>query len=134
MAFASLGMMNDRNYWQRVLPPWPVVPARLWLTGAGAGLAVLNLIFERELWPGHPQAGRWGWATLALLLLAGGGQALVVLWRWPAAYAGPRWVRLVLRGLVWPACLGIAILLLGLLLGLSYLLAVAPSGLMPGQD
>ena len=43
--------MNDRNYWQRVLPPWPVVRARLWLAGAGgwlAGwLAVFNLVFER---------------------------------------------------------------------------------------
>ena len=117
-----------------MLPPWPVVPARLWLAGAGAGLAVLNLIFERELWPGHPQAGRWGWAALALLLQAGGGQVLVVLWRWLAAYIGPDWKRLVLRGLLWLACLGIAILLLGLLLGLSYLLTVSPSGLLPGQD
>ena len=103
-------------YWQRVLPPWPVVPARLWLTGAGAGLALLSLIFRQEIWPSHPQAQLWSWATLILLVQAGGIQAIGVLWRWPAAYAGPGWMRLLVHGVAWAAGIGIAILLLLLLL------------------
>lgn len=80
--------------WGRnVLPPWPVVPPRLWATLAGCGLVLLNLAFEREIWWQHPQAGRWSWAVLCGLLLAVGAQTIPVLWRWPDAYRGPALLR-----------------------------------------
>ena len=122
-----------KPYWQRILPSWPVVPMSLWLTGAGAGLAVLNLIFRQEIWPAHPQAEHWTRAILLGLMLAGGVQVIYVLWRWLQTYAGPNWLRLALRIGVAAACIGIAILLL-LLLVLSCIEVLNPVGLMPDQD
>lgn len=108
--------MDNQKYWQRALPPWPVVPARLWLTGAGASLVVLNLIFRQEIWPSHPLAESWSAALLVLLVLAGGLQTIGVLWHWPQNYAGPTWLEVALRGAATAASIGIAILLLLLLL------------------
>ena len=105
----------------------------LWLTGAGAGLAVLNLIFRQEIWPAHPQAAPWTWAILLGLLLAGGLQVMCVLWRWPQTYAGPNWMRLALRIGIGATCIGIAIILLVLLV-VGYMVVLSPSGIMPDQD
>ena len=106
----------SNSYWQRVLPPWPVVPARLWLTGAGCGLAMLSLIFRQELWPSHPQMELRSWVAMLLLVQAGGVQAMAVLCRWSRAYVGPGWMRLTVRVVAWAVGIGIAILLLILLL------------------
>lgn len=104
--------MDSRNYWQRALPPWPVVPARLWLTGAGTALVVFSPVFNEEIWLSHPLAVPWGLALLGLLVLAGGVQAIGVLWRWPQNYAGLGWLKAALRGAAAAASIGIAILLL----------------------
>ncbi len=89
------------------LPPWPVVPPRLRATAAVAGLAVLSLVFERELWPNTPSAGAMGWGLLLLALVAAGPQVALVLWWWPAAYAGPRWLKLLFQLLARGAALGL---------------------------
>ena len=111
----AVPMMN-RNYWQHVLPPWPVIPPRLWLTGAGVGLAILSLVFGQEIWPAHPQAERWALATLILLMQMVGIQAIVVLCRWPSTYAGPGWMRLAMRSVAAVGSIGIGIILVFLLL------------------
>jgi hypothetical protein len=82
---------------RRLFPSWPVPPPALWLTGAaclGCGLA---LWFEAELWTSRGEARRWVLTTLFVLLLAGLWQLLHLLWRWLAAYPGPRWMALLLR-------------------------------------
>ncbi len=76
----------------QVLPPWPVVPPRLWATAAVAMLAGLSLFFEHELWSHTPSAGSVSFALLLGALVAAGPQVAQVLWRWPLAYAGPRWM------------------------------------------
>ncbi|MGI4884365.1 MAG: hypothetical protein ACRYFR_05335 [Janthinobacterium lividum] len=79
----------------RWLPPWPVVPSRLWATAAVAALAVLSLALRRELWPHTPRAEAVSKAVLLGALVAAGPQVARVLWRWPAAYAGPRWLSML---------------------------------------
>ncbi|AMJ66855.1 hypothetical protein AXW84_16535 [Hymenobacter sp. PAMC 26628] len=101
-----------------------MVPPRLWATAAVAALAVLSLVFERELWTRPGPAWLVSAAMLLGALVAAGPQMAWVLWRWPAAYAGPRWLGilfeigaravavglLVLEAL---CCLGLALLLAG---------------------
>jgi hypothetical protein len=89
--------------------PWPVVPPRLWGTAAASAVAIISLVFNQEIWPHHPQAKQWSWLVLALLLQAGAIQIIMVLWGWPAAFAGPGWMRLLLRAVVLAAIVGIAV-------------------------
>ena len=94
-----------------MLPAWPVVPPRLWLTAGAAGLACCSLAFEQELWPRHP--GAWGWSVAVLVasVLVGMFQVDHLLWRWAGAYPGPRWIRFLLKlGLALLKALGIAVL------------------------
>ncbi len=101
-----------------MLPPWPVVPPRLWATLAGCGLAVLSLVFEREIWWQHPQARSWGWALLCGLLLAAGAQTIPVLWQWPDTYQGPALLRPLFRLATIIGSIAIAVLLPPLLFAL----------------
>lgn len=83
--------------WKRLFPNWPVPPLALWLTGAACLLCGLALCFEKELWTDRGDTRRWLVTTLLVLLLASLWQALLMLWRWLAAYSGPRWMALLLR-------------------------------------
>ena len=98
------------NPWKHWLPPWPVVPPRLWATAVGAVLAVFSLVFQRELWPHTPGAVAASGAMLLLALVAAGPQVAAVLWRWPAAYAGPRWLRVLFWAAARGAALGLLVL------------------------
>lgn len=102
----------NRNW----LPPWPVVPARLWLTAAGGVVAALSVIFQREIWPHHPKAERWSLIVLGVLVQGGGIQLIKVLMAWRRAYQGPRWGQLLMACAVFPACFAGALLLLGVFL------------------
>lgn len=106
---------------RRLFPSWPVPSPALWLTGAaclGCGLA---LLFQGELWTNPATASRWTFVILCLLLAAGIWQTLRLLWRWLAAYPGPRWMALLLRlallggtvAAVLPAIVLLALALLG---------------------
>ncbi|HEX8426369.1 MAG TPA: hypothetical protein VF639_08770 [Hymenobacter sp.] len=89
--------MITQSEWQRLLPARPVVPARLWLVVAAVAVAAVNLGFRDEIWPNTPGAYRL-WQVVALASVAGlGAELLLVLWRWPQAYAGPRWARFLFR-------------------------------------
>ncbi len=104
-----------RNYWKLLLASTPVLPLRLWATGGAIGLVGLSLYFNKELWPHHPQAQNWGWATLVFLLLAAGAQTIIVLWKWPGPYVGPAWLQLLIRAASSVIGIGIAVLMLPLL-------------------
>ncbi|WP_201981429.1 hypothetical protein [Hymenobacter rubidus] len=93
----------------------PELPPRLWLTGLAIGLAILSLIFRKELWPHHRQALSWNLALLALLLLAAGGQTMAALKQWAVSCAGPAWLRLLIRAVSTVVSIGIAILMMPLL-------------------
>ena len=109
----------NRTYWKSLLPAWPVVPPRLWLTAGVAGLACLSLGFEQELWSRHPAAWRGSVAVLVVSFLAGMFQVDGLLWRWADAYPGPRWIRFLLRlALALPRALGI--------MGIAILALLAP--------
>lgn len=92
------------------LPPWPLVPPRLWLTVAGVGLAGLSLWFKEEIWPNRPHVGLWAWAAITLLVGAAGWQAVRVLLAWPFTYDGPRWMRFLLGCVALAVGIGIAII------------------------
>ena len=104
-----------QNQWKQLLPAWPAVPPRLWLTAAGVGGTGLCLVFRKEIWPHRWQAEAWSWATLLLLLFFGGIQVIWLLKSWPDAYAGPRWMRLILRGIALVVGFGIGMIMLLLL-------------------
>jgi hypothetical protein len=108
----------------RWLPPWPVVPPLLWATAAVAALAVLSLAFGRELWSNPSRARSVSEDVLLGALVVAGPQVALVLWNWPLAYAGPRWLGVLfevgaraaalgLLGLEALCCLGLALLLAG---------------------
>lgn len=99
------------SYIKSILPAWPVVPARLWLTLAGVGLAMLSLVFRAELWATTPHAESWNWSVLLLMLLASWLQTLPVVWGVSLTYTGPWWMRLLLM-LVAVSFVGFSILLL----------------------
>lgn len=89
--------MITQTEWKRLLPAWPVVPARLWLMVAAVAVAAVNLCFYSEIWPNTLGAYRL-WQVVALASAAVlGAELLLVLWRWPLAYTGPRWVRFLFR-------------------------------------
>ena len=86
-----------KTNFKQVPPPLPPVSPRLWFTAVGVGLAGLSLCFQRELWPHQPQAPLWSAALLVALLLWGWFQGQQLLLRWVDAYAGPRWMRFLLK-------------------------------------
>ncbi|TPG67327.1 hypothetical protein [Hymenobacter nivis] len=100
----------------RWLPPWPVVPPLLWATAAVAVLAVLSLVFKHELWTRPGRAGSGSAAVLLGALVVAGPQVARVLWNWPAAYAGPRWLGILFEVGTRAAAVGLLVLeLLGCL-------------------
>lgn len=103
--------------------PWPVVPPRLWGTAAACALSIISLVFNQEIWPHYPQARQWSWLLLAVLLQAGATQVILVLWTWPTAFAGPGWMRLLLRMVVLAAIVGIAVVQVWLLVIGCFVLA-----------
>ncbi|UOQ99114.1 hypothetical protein MUN81_06375 [Hymenobacter sp. 5317J-9] len=105
-----------QHHLRHLLPHWPEVPPRLWLTAAGIVLAGLSLWFEQEIWRETEPARFWTWVVLTLLLLAGGLQTIGVLLRWPASYNGPRWLRLALGCAALALGLGVALITLALCL------------------
>lgn len=99
----------------QLLPLWPVVPLRLWLT-AGLGLvAAANLVFRDEIWPHTPGAEAVGWPSLLIVCVACLLQVAAVLNQWGKSYAGPRWAQLGFRlciGLSLVGCLAVATVML----------------------
>ncbi|WP_216680164.1 hypothetical protein [Hymenobacter siberiensis] len=93
-------MAANKRSW---LPPWPVVPPRLWLTAAAIVVAGLSIFFENEIMPNHHKAQLWSWVVLGALVQVGGVQLLRVLRAWLRAYHGPGVVRLLMWGIVLPA-------------------------------
>jgi hypothetical protein len=110
--FTQLMDSSNRNW----LPPWPVVPPRLWLTAAGGVVAGLSVVFQREIWPHHPKAEIRSLIVLGLLVQAGGIQLIRVLMAWLRTYQGPRWAQLIMAFAVFPVCFAVALLLLGVFL------------------
>ncbi len=94
----------------RWLPPWPVVPPRLWATAAVAALAVLSLVLGREMWSNPGRAASVSTALLLGALVAAGPQVARVLWCWPLAYAGPRWVGVLFEVGARAAAVGLLVL------------------------
>lgn len=115
----------SKEYWRRVLPAWPVVPAQLWLTGAGAMLAVLSLVFRREIWSAHVPALEWSWVTLVVMVQAAGVQLIKMMFRWLNTYVGPGWMRLIMHWVAWTGSIGIALLMVCAVL-FSYLPLLMP--------
>ena len=103
--------------WKQLRPPLLPLPPRFWAIAGAAVLALLSYALRRELWPNHPQAADWSLNAFLLLLLAGGGQVVVALWHWPATYAGPAGVRLLLRAGALLTATGLSLLLFLLALG-----------------
>ena len=104
-------------HWRKYLPPAPALPHSLWLTGSALLLALVSYGFQAELWPNHPNAGRWSLTLLSLLLMLGLLQVLNALRQWSAAIFGPVWWRLVFRVGVAVAQVGVALLIALVLLG-----------------
>lgn len=93
-----------------LLPPWPVLPPRLWATAGVAALALASLVFGHELWSSPRHAEPVGVAVFLLALVAAGPQVALVLWGWPAAYAGPRWLGVVFTLAARGGALGLLVL------------------------
>lgn len=104
-----------KRYLRSLLPAWPVVPTRLWLTLAGAGLTGLSLCFKAELWPSTPRAAEWSGVVLAILVLVGWCQGLQVAWNMTRSYAGPWPIRFFLQ-LAVAGIFGVSAVLLPILL------------------
>lgn len=100
---------NNRNW----LPLWPVVSPRLWLTAAATVIAGLSLFFQEEIWSHQATAERWSLMLLALLLLAGGIQVIMMLRVWLREYRGPVWMRLLMWGAVLPVYGAVVLLTMG---------------------
>ncbi|MBJ6111571.1 hypothetical protein JAO73_21295 [Hymenobacter sp. BT523] len=105
-----------QHHLRHLLPHWPEVPARLWVTAAGIAVAGLSLWFEQEIWQEPEPARFWTWVVLTLLLLAGGLQTIGVLLRWPATYRGPRWIGFALGCVSLALGLGVALITVALCL------------------
>lgn len=115
----AAALQLGRRRWRGRLPPGPVVPPWLGLAAGIGGLSGLNLAFTSEVWPNTPLA-QIVWGTIALLSGAfTWGQALLVLWRWPAAYTRPARV-----WLFWVAAMVVGSSLLGSLLVLTAVIMV----------
>ncbi|MEJ7660346.1 MAG: hypothetical protein WKG07_12380 [Hymenobacter sp.] len=91
-----------------------------------AALAVLSLALQRELWPHTPRAEAVSGAVLLGALVAAGPQVARVLWDWPAAYAGPWWLGVLLvagarAAAVWLLIVeGVGCLWLAVLMGVTW--------------
>jgi len=92
-----------------LLPGWPPVSPRLWLTAGLGALAVANLLLLEEIWPNTPGAGPILLLVMLGTILAGCCQLVVVLQAWSKDYAGPGWARLLFRMAVLPAMAGCVI-------------------------
>ncbi|WP_460616590.1 hypothetical protein [Hymenobacter ruber] len=90
--------LYNRNW----LPPWPVVPPRLWLTAAATIIVGLSIIFRMEIWPHHYRVQEWSCIVLGLLLQAIGVQVINMLMAWLRDYRGPGWMRLLMWGAILP--------------------------------
>ncbi|OGX85933.1 hypothetical protein BEN47_13855 [Hymenobacter lapidarius] len=99
-----------RNALTRLLPEWPRVPPRLWLTAGFGALAAANLVLLAEIWPNTPSAGPVLLLATLGAVLAGCCQLVVVLQAWSTGYDGPGWARLLLRMAVVPAMAGCVII------------------------
>ncbi|MGY3088950.1 hypothetical protein ACVWYF_001990 [Hymenobacter sp. UYAg731] len=104
--------LYNRNW----LPPWPVVPSRLWLTAAATVMVGLSIVFRMEIWPHHPKAHLGSWIVLGLLMQAGGIQVIRMLRVWLREYRGPIWVRLLMWGTVLPVYGAVVLLIVGFIL------------------
>lgn len=89
-----------------LLPGWPRVPPRLWLTAGLGALAGMNLLFIREIWPHTPSAGLVFRLFTLAAMLAGFCQLVLLLQAWTKAYAGPWWAKLLFRTVVFPGVAG----------------------------
>ena len=108
-ATSRTAMAANRWSW---LPPWPVVPPRLWLTAAATVVVSLSIFFENEIMPNHHKAQLWVWVVLGALVQVGGAQVLSMLRTWLRVYHGPGVVRLLMWGIVLPAYIILSPLLL----------------------
>lgn len=111
---ATFNKYMINNNLRRLLPRWPVVPTRLWLTVALGLLAVANLMFRAEVWPHTPGAEPVAWTSLLLTATACLFQVAAVLNQWMKSYAGPRWAQMGLRLCImplWAGCLVAAVML-----------------------
>ena len=72
-----------------LLPEWPQVPPRLWLTASFGALAAANLLLLAEIWPNTPSAGPVLLLAMLGATLAGCCQVVVLLQLWSTGYAGP---------------------------------------------
>jgi hypothetical protein len=94
--------------WRQLLPQWPVVSRRFWLTLALLAVATLNLCFLAEIWPNTPQASLV-WRVVAYLAAGAVGiETLRILWRWAATYTGPKWAGVLFRFVVTATVGGLA--------------------------
>lgn len=114
------------------LPPWPVVPPRLWLTLAASVVVGLSIFFQEEIWPHRPLAKMGSWVVLGLLMQVGGIQLIRGLWAWVGEYCGPRWMQFMLVSAVLPVCFVVALVLLVVFLLLGCGLVSSLSGLNSG--
>ncbi|MET4106608.1 hypothetical protein [Hymenobacter sp. UYP22] len=69
----------------------PAVPRAAWLLAGVAVFCVLNLVFEDEIWPNHPQTGVWFGATFI---------GCVVSLPWLAAFTAGR-IAATLKNRAW---------------------------------
>lgn len=65
---------------------------------------------RRELWPHTPRAGEASVAVLLGALVVAGPQAARVLWNWPLAHAGPRWLSVLFAVGARAAAVGLLVL------------------------
>ncbi|WP_426492967.1 hypothetical protein [Hymenobacter sp. 102] len=90
----------------------PAVPRAAWWLAGGMAFCILNLVFEDEIWPHHPQTGVWFGATFIgcvvslpwLAALAAGRIAAMLknqAWRW-------LWCLASWGGYVGAACITVA--------------------------
>ncbi len=94
------------NYLMLLLPGWPRVPPRLWLTAGLGALAAMNLLFIREIWPHTPSANLVFRLFGLFAMLAGCCQLVFLLQAWTKSYAGPWWAQLLFHMMVIPAQAG----------------------------
>ena len=95
-----------RDALMTLLPEWPPVPRRLWLTAGLGALALANLAFLDEIWPHTPGAQHVIIQIMLAAVLAGSCQLVSLLHGWVLNYAGPWWARLLFRMVVMPAVVG----------------------------
>ena len=85
-----------------LLPEWPPVPRRLWLTAGLGALALANLAFLDEIWPHAPGAQHVIIQIMLAAVLAGSCQLVSLLHGGVLNW----WARLLFRMVVMPAVVG----------------------------